>query len=67
MMIWQAGNNTTLKEVISLSYRLQTNEKLYQGVTRIAQEEIDDALNYLETPVENVDEAAHESRKCSKR
>ncbi len=50
-----------------MSYRLQANEKLPQGLKRIAQEEIDDALSYLQNSQTDLDEAVHESRKCFKK
>mgnify|MGYP002625255634 CR=1 FL=1 len=55
------------EEVMSLSYRLQVNEKLPQGIIRIAHEQIDDALSYLQSPEDDLDEAVHESRKCFKK
>lgn len=50
-----------------LSYRLKTNEKLPPGIIRIAHEQIDDALSYLQSPENELDEAVHESRKCFKK
>ncbi len=50
-----------------MSYRLQSDEKLSKGLKRIAQEEIDDALSFLESPGDDLDEAVHESRKCFKK
>ena len=51
-----------------MSYRLQKKENLAEGVKRLALEEIDKALSYLEAPQEEMlDEAVHESRKCFKK
>ena len=52
---------------MTLSYRLQSDEKLSKGLKRIAQEEIDDALSFLESPGDDLDEAVHESRKYFKK
>lgn len=50
-----------------MSYRLQVDEELPQGVKRIALEEIDEALAQLQLPDDDLDEAVHESRKCFKK
>jgi CHAD domain-containing protein len=50
-----------------LSYRLQTGEELSQGVPRIAFEQINEALTYLQTPGDDLDKAVHETRKCFKK
>lgn len=50
-----------------MSYRLQPDEALPAGVTRMAREQIDAALNYLQAPPEELDTAVHESRKCLKK
>lgn len=50
-----------------MSYRLQAGERLAPGVKRIALEQIDDALDYLLSPGDDLDIAVHESRKCFKK
>ena len=52
---------------MSLSYRLQTNEKLPQGIIRIAQEQIDDALDYLAKSEDDLAKAVYESCNCFKK
>jgi CHAD domain-containing protein len=50
-----------------MSYRLQERELLHHGIKRIASEEIEDALTYLDNPGDGLDDAVHESRKCFKK
>jgi len=50
-----------------MSYRLQRDEALSPGAKRIALEQIDEALAYLDEPGDDLDEAVHESRKCFKK
>lgn len=50
-----------------MSYQLQKNEPLGPGIKRIAFEQIDETLAYLQTPADDLDEAVHESRKCFKK
>jgi hypothetical protein len=49
-----------------MSYHLQENEKLPQGIKRFDFEQIDQALNHLQSPDDDLDEAVPESRKCFK-
>lgn len=50
-----------------MSYRLQKVESVPLGIRRIAYEQIDDALAYLQDPGDELDEAVHETRKCLKK
>lgn len=50
-----------------MSYCLQKDEVLTNGVRRIALEEIDSALAYLHAPEHDLVVAVHESRKCFKK
>jgi CHAD domain-containing protein len=50
-----------------MSYQIQANEKLPQGIKRIGLEQIDQALSYLRSPGDDLDKAVHESRKCFKK
>jgi CHAD domain-containing protein len=50
-----------------MSYRLQETEPLPFGVKRIAFEQIDESLDYLRMPTDDVDFAVHECRKCLKK
>ena len=50
-----------------MSYRLEPDETLPEGIRRIAQEQIDEALGHLRNPGDDLDEAVHESRKCFKK
>lgn len=50
-----------------MSYRLLEDEPLHLGVSRIAYEQIDEALGYLQDSGDALDEAVHETRKCLKK
>lgn len=50
-----------------MSYRLEPGEQLAPGIKRIALEELDEVLQYLREPGDDVDEAVHESRKAFKK
>jgi CHAD domain-containing protein len=50
-----------------MSYRLYQDEPVPLGTKRIAYEQIDDALTYLQDSAEDLDEAVHETRKCLKK
>ena len=50
-----------------MSYQLQADEKLPSGVKRIALEQMDEALAYLDASGDDLDKAVHESRKCFKK
>ncbi len=51
-----------------MSYELQVSEALPQGIKRIAYEQIDEALNYLQgADGEHFDDAVHGTRKCLKK
>jgi CHAD domain-containing protein len=50
-----------------MSYRLTPGESLPQGAKRIALEQIEDALDQLLNPGDDIDKSVHESRKCFKK
>jgi hypothetical protein len=63
-----SGRGMVQKTKMSLTnYRLQADEKLSQGVKRIAFEQIDEALAHLQSSGNDLDKAVHESRKNLKK
>ncbi|NIR50351.1 hypothetical protein GWO43_17745 [candidate division KSB1 bacterium] len=50
-----------------MSYRLDDQETLPDGITRIATEQVGRALGQLTTGVDDRDEAVHDARKCLKK
>src|SRR5262245_56765664 len=50
-----------------MGYQLETGEGLSGDIRRIVLEQIDDALNNLNSTVKDKDEAIHDARVCVKR
>lgn len=50
-----------------MNYQLQPDERLPEGVRRVALEQIGQALDYLHSPEDNLEEVVHESRKHFKK